>query len=177
MISLNSGASAPSFDHPLEMLHACHGKILSQCDTLQKLATHLDKQGCDESAQQAAQGVLRYFDTAGRLHHQDEEIDLFPALRANATEEKARLESLLEKLLAEHIEMLSAWEALRLVLVELAAGRHTPIPKSLLHRFIASHTTHIDTEETEILPIAAKIIDTSQLAALGKRMAKRRLIA
>jgi len=30
----------------------------------------------------AAQGILRYFDTAGQLHHQDEEQDLFPALHA-----------------------------------------------------------------------------------------------
>ncbi|HEX5338277.1 MAG TPA: hemerythrin domain-containing protein, partial [Gallionella sp.] len=73
MISLTSTPAAPSFDHPLGMLHACHGKILRQCDTLTKLAAHLSRNGCDEQARQAAQGILRYFDTAGQFHHQDEE--------------------------------------------------------------------------------------------------------
>ncbi len=40
---------------------------------LQKLAAHLPVHGCDQQVQQAAQGILRYFDTAGQFHHQDEE--------------------------------------------------------------------------------------------------------
>src|SRR5665811_554026 len=114
MISFTSSESAPSFDDPLEMLRACHGKILRQCDTLQKLAAHLTSRGCDTQVQQAAQGILRYFDTAGQFHHQDEEQDLFPALRASAGVDTA----LLERLLSEHIVMLSAWDALRPVQAE-----------------------------------------------------------
>ena len=71
MTSFTSGETAPSFDHPLEMLHACHGKIQQQLDTLQKLASHLPVHGCDQQVQQAAQGILRHFDTAGQFHHQD----------------------------------------------------------------------------------------------------------
>ena len=176
MISLNSG-TAPSFDDPLEMLHACHGKILQQCTTLQKLAHHMVEHGCDEAAQQAATGILRYFDTAGRFHHQDEELDLFPALRASAGQYKSLIEGLLEKLLSEHVEMMSVWDELRLPLMELASGKNYPIPKGLMHRFITIHTAHIDIEESELLPLAAKILDSSQLGELGTRMAKRRRIA
>ena len=173
-VSLASGAAAPSFDHPLEMLHACHGKILRQCDTLRKLAAHLAEQGCDEAAQQAAQGILRYFDSAGRFHHQDEELDLFPALRTCTRADKAQLDALLERLLSEHIVMMSAWDELRVGLLKLADGVHTPLPETLLEKFIGSHTAHIAVEETELLPLAAHLLDAQQLMLLGNSMAERR---
>ena len=71
--------AAPTFDDPLEMLHACHGRILGQCDTLKKLTAYLPVHGCDQQARQAAQNILRFFDSAGHFHHQDEEENLFPA--------------------------------------------------------------------------------------------------
>ena len=174
MILLASGAAAPSFDHPLEMLHACHGKILRQCDTLKKLAAHLAEQGCDEAAQQAAQGILRYFDSAGRFHHQDEELDLFPALRTCANADKAQLNALLERLLSEHTVMMSAWSELRVVLLKIADGVNAPLAETLVEGFISSHTAHIAIEETELLPLAAHLLNTQQLMQLGSSMAERR---
>jgi hypothetical protein len=37
------GHSAPAvgFEVPLEMLAACHGRVQHQCETLQRLVTHL----------------------------------------------------------------------------------------------------------------------------------------
>lgn len=174
MISLTSGQAAPGFDHPLEMLHACHGKILRQCDTLQKLATHLSGNGCDVQARQAAQGILRYFDTAGQFHHQDEEVDLFPALRACSGANKPQLEALLERLLSEHVVMLAAWNELRKVLLRLADGMDTPLPATLTEKFIGSHTAHIAVEEAELLPLAARLLSPEQLKRLGTSMAERR---
>lgn len=173
MIPFTSEPSSASFDHPLEMLHACHGKILRQCDTLKQLAAHLRNNGCDNSAQQAAQGILRYFDTAGQFHHQDEEIDLFPALRS-VTGAGPALDALLERLLAEHRGMLAAWDELRVLLVKIAAGMNPPLPDELLERFVRSHTAHIAIEESELLPLAARLLDTRQLIQLGMSMAKRR---
>ena len=74
----------PSFDEPLEMLAACHERIEEQLATLERMAAHLQRKGCDAEAKAAAQSVLRYFDTAGALHHQDEDHDLFPLLRVLA---------------------------------------------------------------------------------------------
>lgn len=156
------------------MLHACHGKILRLCDTLQKLAAHLPGNGCDQQARQAAQGILRYFDSAGKFHHEDEEQDLFPALRLSAGQDRVKLETLLEHLLAEHVVMLTAWGALRPALVQLADGRNVPLPESLTERFIASHTRHISLEEAELLPLAARLLSPQQTIRIGKRMAERR---
>lgn len=73
-ISLLPGSSAAAgFDAPLDMLSACHGRIEKQCATLRRLPAHLAEHGADVDARQAAANVVRYFDTAGRDHHADEE--------------------------------------------------------------------------------------------------------
>lgn len=174
MISFTSGEAAPSFDHPLEMLHACHGKILRQCTTLQKLAAHLVNKGCDQQVQQAAQGILRYFDTAGQFHHQDEEENLFPTLRALSGTEQIQIEVLLKRLLAEHVVMFAAWDELRAVLLQLANGVNTPLSEALTEKFIRSYTDHIAFEEAELLPLAARLLSPQQIMQLGKSMAERR---
>lgn len=168
MISLQSGA-APSFDDPLEMLRACHGKILIQCNTLEKLAAHLKENGCDEQARQAARNMLRYFDTSGRFHHQDEEEDLFPALRAHPS-----THALLNHLLDEHVALLASWDELRAVLLQLAEGRNAPLADELVQRFSASYTKHIEIENSELLPHAARLLDAARLRLIGIAMAARR---
>lgn len=160
--------AAPSFDHPLEMLRACHGKILQQCDTLQKLAAHLPQHGCDAAAQQAAAGILRYFDTAGQFHHQDEEEDLFPALRTTGEL------PLLARLLDEHQTLLLAWDDLRPALLSLANGQNAALDTALTSGFITAYTRHIKLENTELLPLAAQRLSPSQRSELGLRMAQRR---
>jgi hemerythrin-like domain-containing protein len=174
MTTLISAEPAPSFDHPLEMLHACHGKILRQCETLQKLAAHLTSNGCDQQARQAAQDILRYFDTAGQFHHQDEEEDVFPALRRAAGSNQPQLHGLLGRLLSEHIVMLGAWNALRPLLLQVADGADIRLPDAVTAKFIDSYTGHIAVEEGELLPLAARLLSPQQTAVIGKHMAERR---
>lgn len=171
---LTAADSAPSFENPLEMLYACHGKILHQCDTLRKLATHLTSNGCDQQVQQAAQSILRYFDSAGQFHHQDEEEDLFPALRRSTDSDNSHLESLLERLLQEHIAMSEAWGALRPVLLQLSQGMQVALAPALTEEFINRYTEHIAVEENELLPLATRLLDSQQKLKIGKHMAERR---
>lgn len=160
-----------SFDQPTAMLHACHDKILQQCETLEKLAAHLATHGCDVQAQQAAQRVLRYFDTAGQFHHLDEENDLFPALRQAAGEKEPALNSLLDHLLAQHVVMLAAWENVRQVLLQLVRGENTELMTSV---FTTCYRDHIAREERELLPFATRWLTVEQQQQLGQRMAARR---
>lgn len=172
MIGLDS--AAPTFDDPLEMLRACHGNILRQCDTLQKLVTHLKTDGCDMQARLAAQGILRYFDSAGKFHHQDEEKDLFPALQAGESDEQERLDALRQRLLAEHVTMLAAWNELRPILLQLTEGKNARLDDRLAERFIGSHAMHIAVENSELLPMAARLLKPEQIEQIGRRMAERR---
>lgn len=170
MISIsNKPAASVSFDQPTEMLHACHGKILQQCATLEKLATHLSIYGCDVQAQQAAQRILRYFDTAGQFHHLDEENDLFPVLRLAGKDHA--LNKLLDDLLAQHLVMLAAWEVVREVLLQLVSGKNVVLMTSV---FTACHRDHIAREEFELLPLATRWLTIEQQQQIGQRMAARR---
>ncbi|MDX8380409.1 MAG: hemerythrin domain-containing protein [Gallionella sp.] len=161
---------APSFDHPLDMLHACHGKILRLCDTLKKTSIHLAQYGCDTEVQQAATNILKYFDTAGQFHHQDEEQELFPVLRQITGLDTA----LLDRLLTEHVVLLSVWDALRPSLQRLAAGDEVSLELNLVEEFIARYSAHIATENTALLPMATRVLNPQQLAFMGQKMAERR---
>lgn len=173
MDPFKSQAAAPSFDHPLELLHACHGKITHQCATLRNLTAHLSVKGCDQQAQQAAQGILRYFDTAGQFHHQDEEEDLFPALRAVGAEQ-AQVEALLERLMSEHVVLAAAWNEVRPLLAQIAEGVNAPQTEALSEKIIIGYFGHIAVEEKELLPLAARLLAPQQIEQLGRRMAERR---
>ena len=171
MTNVLDGASAPSFDHPLEMLLACHGKIQTQCITLRKLLQHLPSHGCDAQAQQAAQTILRYFDTAGQNHHDDEEQDLFPLLLATPN---AEVHQLIARLLDEHTVQDAAWQLLRPLLLDIAEGQATELDIESVEHFITLHDRHISLENTQLLPKAAILLDHMQLVALGRSMAARR---
>ena len=49
-------APAVGFEVPLEMLAACHGRVQSQCETLNRLVVHLRSHGADLQAQRASSG-------------------------------------------------------------------------------------------------------------------------
>jgi len=171
MINIPGNASAPTFDSPLDMLHACHDRIMDQCATLQKLLQHLPKNGCDTQAQQAAQAVLRYFDTAGQFHHQDEEIDLFPLLHAcNNTDADA----LIKRLLDEHQAMDALWLRLRSQLQAIADSQSATLEKSLVADFSLAYGRHVMLENTQLLPLSAKLLSQQQQLDMGKKMANRR---
>jgi Hemerythrin HHE cation binding domain len=64
------------------MLATCHERVRRMLTLQAKLQQQLLDQGCDEPARQAARDVMRYFDIAAPLHHQDEELHVFPPLAA-----------------------------------------------------------------------------------------------
>ena len=170
---LNPGGNnpAPDFNSPLDMLHACHDRIMDQCATLQKLMQHLPMHGCDAQAQQAAQAIMRYFDTAGQQHHQDEEEDLFPLLRASGNDDATRL---IQQLLDEHKNMEAQWSTLRTQLQAIAEGKSTSLERMAVADFSLAYGKHVMLENMKLLPLAAKLLNEQQLRDTGKKMAARR---
>ena len=105
------------------MLSACHGRIERQCATLRRLVPHLASHGADGEARTAAANVMRYFDTAAKHHHADEEEDLFPALiESMAGSDPVCLRELTAGLAAEHRELEARWRRVRVVLERVVAG-------------------------------------------------------
>lgn len=158
----------PSLGEPLEMLVACHERIEAQLYTLERMVPHLQTKGCDSEAQAAVQAVLRYFDTSGALHHQDEDEDLFPLLRVRAAAQGRReIAAAIDELEREHETMAGQWNRLRERLRAIAA----------VARFAWLYRRHMDREGAAVLPFARETLDEAQRTALGERMAARRKVS
>lgn len=164
----------PSFDEPLEMLAACHERIEDKLATLERLRPHLASKGSDAEARVAAQAILRYFDTSGAFHHQDEDEDLFPLLRARAAERsRGDLSRLIDELGREHATMTGEWQRLREELVGITQG-DTRLDAEGVARFARLYRQHIQRETATVLPFARETLTLGERTTLGERMAARR---
>jgi hemerythrin-like domain-containing protein len=167
--------SLPTFDEPLEMLEACHERIEAQLTTLERLVPHVGAHGCDPAACEAARNVLRYFDTSGEKHHQDEDEDLFPLLRRLAAEQKrAEIAAAIDELEREHATMHALWGRLRVGLETIAEARDPRLGAEDVSRFAWLYRRHMDREAAAVLPFAKQALSAEQRAGLGERMAQRR---
>ena len=157
------------------MLAACHGRVESQCATLQRLVPHLAQHGADEQVRTAAANVMRYFDTAAKHHHEDEEIDLFPALiESMAGSDAVCIRELTQELTADHRRLELAWQVLRGVLVQVAAGEPVLLDPNAVDAFTQTYARHIELEESELLPMAARLLGDGELEKIGRAMRARR---
>lgn len=168
-------APATGFEVPLEMLSACHGRVERQCQTMLRLVPHFAANGPDQAAREAAQNVMRYFDTSARDHHADEERDLFPALLQSAPDtELARLGELIDNLRAQHRALEQAWLQLRSKLEGISLGGKPELGANEVWRLVDLYRSHIAREEEELLPLAKRLLDEAQLDAVGRAMRLRR---
>jgi hemerythrin-like domain-containing protein len=171
------GHSAPAvgFEVPLEMLAACHGRVQHQCETLQRLVTHLQTHGADRPAQEAASAAMRYFDTAAHHHHDDEEQDLFPALlESMAGSDAVCLRELTSSLCSDHRRLEQRWAALRPHLLRVAEGAASTLADADVPGFVQLYEQHIAREEAELLPMAARLLSDAELDRIGMSMRHRR---
>jgi pyridoxamine 5'-phosphate oxidase len=170
--------SAPGFDQPIAVLKHCHDRIRKQLATLDKLGPHLAAHGADEQARQAAAAVIKYFDKAAHLHHDDEEQDLFPMLHACAQGgDAALLAQLGPGILEEHRQMDAIWQDLHEQLKGIADGSAATLREADVRRFCAMYSAHMEREEGHIAPMAKRLFSVEQMAQLGLAMQLRRGIA
>ncbi len=174
---LNDEPPAAGFDQPFALLLGCHGRIERMDRLLVRLLAHVRQRGCNAEARQAATKVLRYFDIAAPLHHEDEELHVFPLLRERGG---SGFVELLDGLEADHRELATLWQTLRPWLEQAEAGTATaadPAVADAATRFGALHATHIALENTRIFPAAEAIADADWRLAMGRDMAARRGVA
>lgn len=166
---------AAGFEQPYEMLSACHERVQRTLDLLDRLIAHVAQHGHDAQSRSAAADVLRYFDLAAPLHHQDEERHVFPPLLAG---EDAALQAVVHRLQAEHREMETLWAALRPTLLRWREAGASDAPDAALRaqaaRFAQLYAGHIPVEETLVFPGAQAGMDAAHQAAMGQEMQARR---
>jgi pyridoxamine 5'-phosphate oxidase len=167
--------TAPDFNQPVAVLKHCHGRIRKQLATLEKLLVHLPEHGADEQARQAAAAVLKYFEKAAHLHHEDEEQDLIPMLRAVAQgEDAATLQALAPVILQDHKDMDAMWQDLHEQLTMIATGAGSQLSAGIVQRFTERYLGHMEREESTMAPMALRLFGPEQMARLGQAMQRRR---
>ncbi|MEW7848152.1 pyridoxamine 5'-phosphate oxidase [Massilia aurea] len=167
--------TAPDFSQPIAVLKHCHGRIRKQLSTLEKLLPHLAEHGADKQARDAAGAVVRYFEKAAHLHHDDEEQDLIPMLRATAQgDDAATLQALAPTILQDHKDMDALWQDLHEQLTAIEAGTGKLLSSTAVGRFVGSYTAHMDREESTMAPMAMRLFSPEQMARLGQAMQRRR---
>jgi hemerythrin-like domain-containing protein len=168
---------AVGFEAPFDILEACHERVERMLVLLQRLCQHVQDTGCDEQARQAARDVMRYFDMAAPLHHQDEELHVFPAVRCGLYPGAAEA---VHRLLAQHRQMEIGWAGMREVLLTLIAfdaqegGTFNGLRSAEVDAFVQAYRSHIRLEEDLVYPAAQRQLNESQLRAMGEEMMVRR---
>ena len=166
-------------ESPFEMLQACHERVDRMLTLLAKLQRHLAHTGCDDAARRAAGDLLRYFDVAAPLHHQDEELHAFPALMALPN---PALHTLVQGLLQDHRAMEAAWPEARQVLCKLSddpstPARPAPLPASdcaQLVAFAGLYQAHMQAEDEQAYPAAQQALSAQAQQAMSADMMQRR---
>lgn len=161
--------AAPNFDDPLGLIRACHGRMLKLLELMERMIEYQTDKGVDKDLSDSAQKVLRYFDIAAPLHHQDEELDLFPLIQHDAD-----LAAMAETLEVEHAHHDRLWSQLRPALVNIVEGQSDGRLNHLAPEFIQAYRDHIAIENDQLLPAAAKLLQDTDLSPMGERMAARR---
>jgi len=163
---------APDFDNPLGLIKACHERILFHCDLLEKIMRYLAENETDKEAIDAIQRVSRYFNTAGKLHHQDEEVDVFPRL----IRDSVKLADIVNTLRQDHTNLDTLWHSISAALEKPGAINPEQLIEltKIITEFCNLNRKHLQVEEEELLTIATHLISNDDLKAIGQSMKDRR---
>jgi hemerythrin-like domain-containing protein len=165
------------FEAPFEMLSACHERVERMLRLLARLQQHLASQGWSTDVAQAAVDVMRYFDQAAPLHHDDEERHVFPPLLASGNE---ALRAVVRRLQQDHLGMAQGWARARPV---LAALTQSPAPgwsglttaqAAALADFAGLYQQHLLDEDTLVYPAAQAGLSAVALQTMSEDMMRRR---
>ena len=173
------------FDQPLGLLSDCHRRIENFLDVMIRVLERSQQAGRAALApdeREALEAALRYFDVAAPRHTQDEEDSLFPRLRASADPDARAALARVASLEADHrhADAMHA-EAKALSRRWLDAGPLAPAESQRLAEVLRAlremYTRHILLEDSELFPLAARVLDQQQLLEIGREMAQRRGLA
>lgn len=177
-MNLLGSSSDHSFDEPLGLLSDCHRRIEKFLDLLLRVAIEHAEGPLDVKTTEAVRTARRYFAEAAPKHTADEEESLFPRMRA-AAEARGEPCAAIDRLESDHDqadgihgrvdELLDSWMKEGTLAREPSAEL-----RSLLTQLRAIYHEHIRAEDTEVFPLASRILSPADLAAVGSEMRARR---
>ena len=165
--------TAPDFNDPLGLLKACHKNILHFCDQLEEVAQKIESGPIGFEIAGSAGKVYRYFKTAGKHHHEDEEKQIFPILNRTSL----KLADRVNQARKEHQNQDALWATIAPQLANPISIKDSAAFAATAREFIESQRAHIKFEEEELFEIAQHLIGQADLEKIGRKMAERRGVA
>jgi hemerythrin-like domain-containing protein len=173
------GKPESSFADPMGLLTDCHRRIERFLSVLVQVSAQAHGGSLSSEQHAALETALRYFREMAPKHTADEEETLFPRLRSL---DRPELKTLLEKissLVSDHMRAdRSHAEVDRLGQKWLASGSLAPADAERFSRLAGElaelYREHIGTEERELFPAAAAVLEKKQREAMGREMKARR---
>jgi hemerythrin-like domain-containing protein len=161
-------------DEAVHLLGAGHERACHCLEMLGKLTLWVSEHGADAAARQAAATVLRHFRGEAVRQYRDEEEHVFPRLLARANEaERPTVASLVSVLVADHGRLRAAWEQLADRIESIAAGRAVSLGGADVRDFRLKLCSHIECEQTRLLPLMQRLFDAADHAAIGGSLRAR----
>lgn len=161
-------ASTQPMDAPLRDFSDCHVGIMAMLDELTALT---QQRTSPASRREAAGRTLRFFRDVITAHHGEEESELFSAVLADAKtgEERAQVESLVNRLVAEHRRVEELFAGLAPALESMEGGGDVLLDAVAANTLVATYRDHARLEEEVFLPLARAILgrNSDHMAALG----------
>jgi hemerythrin-like domain-containing protein len=167
------------FDEPLGLLSDCHRRIEQFLRVLSTVAEDAAGGPLSASHRAALEGAVRYFTVAAPKHTADEEESVFPRLRQSDDPDLVQALASLDKLEHDHDEAEVHHAAVDgLVRQWLETDRLSPADierlRERLGRLQTLYQRHIEVEDQEVFPAAARALDRTQIEQIGSEMAARR---
>lgn len=166
------------FDQPLGLLSDCHRRIEHFLGMMIRVFERSagGKQPLKPDERQALEAALRYFEVAAPRHTQDEEQSLFPRLRASRQPEALAAVERVQSLEQDHRRVDAMHEEVERICRQWLDNGTPPPAKlqDLLHDLRDTYSQHIQIEDSELFPLAARLLNAGQIADIGKEMAERR---
>jgi hemerythrin-like domain-containing protein len=125
------------------------------------------------------EAALAYFATASPKHTADEEDSLFPRLRDTHDPAAKRALKLVDQLERDHDIAERHHHAVEALVRRWLRKRgleteETAKLRGHLAALRALYRRHIDVEDRELFPVAARLLSATQIADIGREMAERR---
>jgi hemerythrin-like domain-containing protein len=168
-----------TFAEPLGLLSDCHRRIEYFLGVLIFVADRTPGGLLTPAHRGEVEAALTYFATASPKHTADEEDSLFPRLRRTHDPAAKRALKLVAQLerdhdIAERHHHLVAELVRRWLADEGLETRETAKLRGHLAALQSLYRRHIDVEDRELFPAAARLLSTTQIADIGREMAARR---
>lgn len=159
-----------NIENPITDFSGCHDGILEKFTKLKALPELLNQEDTREDAQRSASELRDFFKRVVKPHHDDEELELFRAVRnalKHQPEKAMQGRGHIARLVEEHRYLEKNWKGIDKTLKKIANGKTAALDMNALKQFADDYMSHAQFEEQYFLPLAEALMSNTEKAKLG----------